>query len=99
VLTGRRIDAARALEIGLVGRVAPPSGLRSAAEELCRELLGCAPLSIAMAKRAIDEGAGLPIGEALALERRCYDVTLASEDRDEGLRAFAEKRPPRFTGR
>jgi methylglutaconyl-CoA hydratase len=98
VLTGRRIDARRALEIGLVSRVVPAGELRGAAEELAAELAGCAPISIAMAKQAIDQGVGLPLDQALALERRCYDVTLMSEDRNEGLLAFAEKRPPRFTG-
>jgi methylglutaconyl-CoA hydratase len=99
VLTGRRIDAARALAIGLVSRVVPPAELERAGQELADELAACAPLSIAMAKRAIDEGVDLPMADALALERRCYDVTLMSDDRNEGLRAFAEKRPPRFTGR
>ena len=99
VLTGRRIDAARALAIGLVSRVVPTGDLDRAGQELADELAACAPLSVAMAKRAIDEGADLPMPEALALERRCYDVTLMSEDRNEGLRAFAEKRPPRFSGR
>ena len=99
VLTGRRIDARRALEIGLLSRVVPAAELRAAAEELAAELGSCAPLSVAMAKKAIDQGIDLPIDQALALERRCYDVTLYSEDRNEGLRAFAEKRPPRFTGR
>lgn len=98
VLTGRRIDARRALEIGLVSRVVPVAELRRAAEELAAELSACAPLSVAKAKEAIDLGVGLPLDQALAVERRCYDVTLASEDRNEGLRAFAEKRPPRFTG-
>jgi len=98
VLTGRRIDTSRALEIGLVSRVVASTELRSAAEELAAELAGSAPLSVAMAKQAIDQGVGLPLDQALALERRCYDVTLFSEDRNEGLRAFAEKRAPRFTG-
>jgi methylglutaconyl-CoA hydratase len=99
VMTGRRIDAERALAIGLVSRVVPAAELERAGQELADELAACAPLSIAMAKRAIDEGADLPMPDALALERRSYDVTLMSEDRNEGLRAFAEKRPPRFTGR
>jgi methylglutaconyl-CoA hydratase len=99
VLTGRRIDAARALAIGLVSQVVPAGELERAGQELAAELAACAPLSVAMAKRAIDEGVDLPMPDALALERRYYDVTLMSEDRNEGLRAFAEKRPPRFTGR
>src|SRR5262245_34577832 len=99
VLTGRRIDARRALEIGLVGRVVPLAELRAAAGELAEELVGCAPLSVAMAKQATDQSIGLPLEQGLALERRCYDVTLMSHDRNEGLAAFAEKRPPRFTGR
>jgi len=99
VMTGRRIDAARALAVGLVSRVVPPGELDRAGQELADELAACAPLSLVMAKWAIDEGSHLPMAEALALERRCYDVTLMSEDRNEGLRAFAEKRPPRFTGR
>ena len=63
------------------------------------ELAGCAPLSVAMAKQAIERGVDVPIEDGLRIERDCYDVTLVSEDRDEGLRAFAEKRPPRFQGR
>jgi len=99
VLTGRRIDADRALAIGLVGRVVPAGELRAAAEELAAELGQCAPLSVAQAKRAIDRGIDQPIDQALATERECYDVTLFSADRNEGLAAFADKRPPRFTGR
>ena len=50
---------------------------------------------MAQAKRAIDDGFGPPLAEGLALERAAYEVVLASEDRNEGLAAFAEKRPPR----
>jgi enoyl-CoA hydratase/carnithine racemase len=54
---------------------------------------------VAQAKRAIDEGFGLPLGQGLAVERAAYEVVLTSEDRNEGLRAFAEKRKPDFTGK
>jgi enoyl-CoA hydratase/carnithine racemase len=100
ILLGRRIDAARAHAIGLVSSVvASVSELHAAVDAIVAELAGCAPLSVAQAKTAIEDGVVLPMDEALRLERRCYDVTLFSEDRNEGLRAFAEKRPPKFTGR
>jgi enoyl-CoA hydratase/carnithine racemase len=100
ILLGRRIGAARAQAIGLVSAVvASVSELHAAVDAILAELAGCAPLSVAQAKTAIEDGVVLPMDDALKLERRCYDVTLFSEDRNEGLRAFAEKRPPKFTGR
>jgi enoyl-CoA hydratase/carnithine racemase len=99
ILLGRRIGAARAKEIGLVSAVVPAGALRGAVDAMLAELAGCAPKSVAMAKAAIEDGLDVGIAEGLQIERRCYDVTLFSEDRDEGLRAFAEKRPPKFTGR
>ncbi len=98
ILLGRRISASRAAALGLV-TLAPRGGLRSAVDDLLAELAGCAPRSVAMAKAAIERGFDAELAEGLQIERQCYDVTLFSEDRDEGLRAFAEKRPPKFTGR
>jgi len=99
VLLGRRIGADRALEIGLVHQVVARASLRSAVDALIAELSGCAPISVMMAKAAIERGYGKSLTEALTIERECYEVTLHSEDRDEGLAAFAESRPPRFRGR
>lgn len=99
ILLGRRIDAERARAMGLVMEVCAGNKLAAAGDNLMRELLLCAPKSVAQAKRAIDDGFDLPLEDALALERECYNVTLFSADRDEGLRAFAEKRPPQYTGR
>jgi enoyl-CoA hydratase/carnithine racemase len=96
ILLGRRIDAARALEIGLVNAVT--DDLPAAVDALARELEGCAPISVAKAKEAIDRGLDVDIDTGLSVERHCYDATLGTEDRLEGLRAFAEKRPPRYTG-
>jgi enoyl-CoA hydratase/carnithine racemase len=98
ILLGRRISPARALEIGLVNQVVPPAGLRAAVEALLAELAACAPLSVRCAKSAIEDGHGKPMDEGLAIERRYYDATLFSADRDEGLAAFAEGRPPRYQG-
>jgi methylglutaconyl-CoA hydratase len=99
ILLGRRISAARALEIGLVNQVVPRAGFKAAVEALLAELAGCAPLSVRCAKAAIQGGYGKSMDEGLNLERQHYDSTLYSEDRDEGLAAFAEGRPPRYQGR
>ena len=99
VMLGRRTSAARAFEIGLVHQVAPRAGLVAAVDALLAELATCAPLSVKLAKSAIERGLDVPLEEGLNIERECYDVTLFSDDRDEGLAAFAEGRPPRYQGR
>jgi enoyl-CoA hydratase/carnithine racemase len=99
ILTGRRIDATTALKLGLVSKVVAKADLRTAVAALCSELAAAGPLALAAAKRAIDAGFGKPMNEALAIERACYETVLASEDRTEGLRAFARKRPPRYQGK
>ncbi len=58
----------------------------------------CAPLAVAQAKRAIDEGVGRPLPEGLAVERTAYEVVLASDDRNEGLRRLRGKTPARLEG-
>jgi|CXWL01.1.fsa_nt_gi enoyl-CoA hydratase/carnithine racemase len=95
ILTGRRISAAEALSLGLVEKV----GGAEVAMELAAQIVANAPIAVAAAKAAIDQGADLPLDEALALEQQQYALTLSTEDRLEGLTAFAEKRPPRFVGR
>ena len=99
ILLGRRISIARAAEIGLVNQVVPRDKLMATVEGMLGELAACAPLSVIHAKSAIERGHHLPLAEALDVERQCYDVTLFSADRDEGLAAFAEGRPPRYQGR
>jgi enoyl-CoA hydratase/carnithine racemase len=99
ILLGRRISAARALEIGLVHQVVPRAGLKAAVDALLAELATSAPLSLHYAKSAIERGHGKPLAEGLDIERECYEMTLYTEDRDEGLAAFAEGRPPHFQGR
>lgn len=98
ILLGRRITAARALELGIVNQVVPSAQLRAAGDALLAELAQAAPLSVRSAKSSIERGYGKSVPEALEIERGCYDVTLHSADRDEGLAAFAEKRAPRFQG-
>lgn len=99
IMLGRRIPAARALEIGLVHQVVARDKLRPTVDALLAELAACAPLSVRSAKSAIERGHHVSLSDGLQIERECYEVTLFSEDRDEGLAAFAESRPPKFRGR
>lgn len=98
ILTGRRVGAAEALALGVVSRVAPAGRVREEAIALAEQVARNAPISLRQAKRAVDGGFDLPLDEALAFENRLYQDCLASKDRVEALRAFAEKRPPVFTG-
>jgi methylglutaconyl-CoA hydratase len=98
VLTARRFGAAEALAMGLVTQVSPPARLLEDAVALAGRIAANAPVSLRQAKRAIDGGFHLPLEEALALENRLYQDCLGTKDRVEALRAFAEKRPPVFTG-
>src|SRR6266852_8707900 len=90
ILTGRRVSAGEALGLGLVNQVAPDGQLIAAAIAVARSILANGPLAVAAAKRAIDDGLALPLNEGLDLERRYYESVLSTEDRLEGLRAFAE---------
>jgi methylglutaconyl-CoA hydratase len=99
ILLGRRIPAARALEIGLVNQVVARDQLRAAADGMLKDILACAPISVTAAKSSIERGYGRALNEALEIERECYERTLFSEDRDEGLAAFAEGRAPNYKGR
>ena len=99
VLTGRRFDAEMALEMGLVNRVVKKGRWLQEALELARTVAERPPIAVRLAKHAVltaDEG-GLSAG--LEAERRLYELSMATEDRVEGMRAFLEKREPRFTGR
>jgi len=99
IMLGKRVDAQRSLEIGLVNAVSGEAGLTAAVDEFLGDLSACAPVSVAKAKQAIDRGTEVGLDEGLRIERECYDVTLFTEDRNEGLKAFAEKRPPAYKGR
>lgn len=99
VLLGRKITSKRAKDIGLVTEAVPRDKLRATAEAYLADIAACAPMSIASAKSSIERGYGRTLSEALEIERECYERTLYSEDRDEGLLAFSEGRAPKYQGR
>jgi len=99
IYTGRRIEAAEAERIGIVVRVVPRPELEAAAMALAEEIGDNAPISLRQAKKAIEAGYHLDLDSAFAFEAEVYNATLFSEDRLEGLRAFAERRKPEYRGR
>jgi len=97
-LTGEMVDAQEALRIGLVQKVVPLDGLLPEAQRIAALIAAKAPLAIAATKRAINEGASLPLDDALALEALLFGQCVTTEDFKEGSRAFLEKRAPAFSG-
>ena len=96
ILTARRIDAATALEMGVINKVASKDGLLEEAHALAEETAKNSPLALAYAKVAVDISMETPIEQGLRFETAAIRATLASEDYQAGLAAFAEKRPPEF---
>jgi enoyl-CoA hydratase/carnithine racemase len=98
IFTGRTVKADEALALGLVDRITPEGQLLPTALGMAQTIAGNAPLAVAAAKRAVNAGWDLDLDRALELERQEYEVVLRSQDRQEGLRAFAERRRPEFKG-
>ncbi|HEX7135532.1 MAG TPA: crotonase/enoyl-CoA hydratase family protein [Iamia sp.] len=99
LLTGRRISAQEAKEIGLIGHVVPAGGALAKARELADLIAANGPLAVKAVLKSMRETADLPIAEALAHEMTIGEpIIFTTKDAKEGPRAFAEKRPPVFTG-
>jgi len=100
ILSGRMVDMVEAPSIGLVDEVHPVDDVLAAARRAAAGF-AAGPASLALAKRAIDEGSGLPLAEGLALERRLFADAFATEDRTTGVTSFLADGPgvARFHGR
>jgi enoyl-CoA hydratase/carnithine racemase len=99
ILLGRRLTATEAHGIGLVNHlVDDDADLLTETLNYARPIVEGAPIAQSAALKAL-RAAELPLEEGLAIELRAYEDCLYSEDRREGLRAFAEKRPPKYTGK
>jgi enoyl-CoA hydratase len=96
ILSGRRVKADEAERIGLVNRVLPREQLLEEAVKLAEAMLKNGPLAVAAALEAVRRGLQLPQDAGLRLESSLFGILTASEDMHEGLKAFLEKRPPRF---
>jgi enoyl-CoA hydratase/carnithine racemase len=99
ILTARRVEAEEALQMGLVNRISAAGESVAAAVALGHEIAANAPIAVAAAKASVEDAWDLALDAALERERQHYDKALRSADRLEGLAAFAEKRPPRWSGK
>src|SRR5262252_4565911 len=98
LFSARRFSSAEALQMGLVNRVVPAADLHDEVMGLARDIAQNAPLTVAAAKAAIREAGRPPDRRDLARVEAMSEACFASDDYREGQRAFAEKRPPAFTG-
>ncbi|KAH9467901.1 hypothetical protein MJO28_006346 [Puccinia striiformis f. sp. tritici] len=98
VFGAKILDAKQALEIGLVDYVSEQVSAADHASEVARGILPNGPVAIKAAKLAINRSIEVDLETGLDLERQCYNTVLETKDRIEGLKAFNEKRKPRFTG-
>jgi enoyl-CoA hydratase len=99
ILTGRTMTAREAESAGLVTRVVPAEATVEAAIELAGRVAAQAPVAVIAAKQAIREAEEMPLSAGLESERRAFFRLFGSDDQDEGMAAFTEKRAPHWTGR
>jgi enoyl-CoA hydratase/carnithine racemase len=99
IFTGKRISAKEALSLGIASLMVPVEGVEEAVWNLAKEICANSPIAVRQAKRAIDLGTEVDLHTGLAMEVECFNVNLATEDRQEGIRAFNEKRPPKWKNR
>ena len=98
LLTGDRVSAQRAYEVGLVNRVVPPADLLPTAKELVLTIAQKAPVAVAMTLQAL-RASELPLPQGLAQEAALFAQCAATEDFAEGVGAFLNREAPQFTGR
>jgi len=99
IFTADIIDAAEALRLGLINRVVPARELAAVTRDLAERIAAGPPLALRMAKELVNRAAASDLETALNLEAFAQGVAIASDDHQEGVSAFFEKRRPRFTGR
>jgi enoyl-CoA hydratase/carnithine racemase len=97
--TGAEVNAAEALDIGLVDRVVPRSALRETALDLARDISASSPVAVRAVKQTMDATLGGSLGPGIDVEEAAWALVVSSRDRVEGVRAFNERRTPRWTNR
>ena len=99
ILTGRMMDAEEAERSGLVSRVVPAASLIEEAVKVAGSIAALSRPAVFAAKEAVNRAYETTLAEGVKFERRIFHSLFATEDQKEGMRAFAEKRPAKFTNR
>lgn len=99
ILTGETIDAQEAFRIGLISKVVPPDQLMVEIMDIAKEMSSKSPIALRYAKEAIHKGMDMTLEQGLRLEADLYFLIHTTRDREEGIRAFREKRTPKFEGK
>jgi enoyl-CoA hydratase len=99
VLTGKRVSAGEAAEIGLVNDVVDQAKLLDRARNLAGEVLENGPVAVRLAKEVMTEGLRRGVDSGLELERKTFGLAFGTEDQEEGMDAFLERRTPHWEGR
>jgi len=99
VFTGRIIDAKMAEQLGILNMVVPADKFKETVRQFALDLAAKPPVAIKVAKALINKGADIGLDSALALEREGFGVVASTEDLQEGVKAFTEKRKPLFKGK
>jgi len=99
ILTGDMIDAREAEKIGLVDQVVPAGELRETTLELAQKMASMSPLTLRVAKESVRASQRMGIEEGLLYERDLFCLCFSTEDKEEGVEAFLEKRKPHWKGR
>jgi 2-(1,2-epoxy-1,2-dihydrophenyl)acetyl-CoA isomerase len=99
IFFGELVPAEEALRIGLVNRVVPDAEFGAAVRDWAEALAAGPPISLRLAKRGVYRNLQADLASALEYETYAQQIVWQSEDAGEGIRAFVEKRPPRFQGR
>jgi len=99
LLTGRMFGAAEAQAMGVVSEVAPAGQALARAIEIATEIAAQPPIAVMQIKEIVNAGLNAPLDMALMLERKALQLQFATDDQKEGMRAFLEKRKPKFEGK
>jgi enoyl-CoA hydratase/carnithine racemase len=99
IFSGKRISAQEAQAMGIVNKIVPVEQVDQAVWQMAKEICANAPGAVRQAKKAIDLGMDVDLRTGMEIENEAYNINLVTEDRQEGIRAFNEKRPPRWQNR